>query len=107
MEVFIRKPAIDLYGGIRVTKDTVLEYKNENVYQKVKDLVLYSVTKVTGEGYESVYNTTIQLKEGDVLVFEEEGRGYIKPVEDFVTVAEAIEDLTNIEGVGEENVQNQ
>ena len=107
MEVFIRKPAIDLYGGIRVAKDTVLEYKNENVYQRVKDLVLYSVTRVTGEGYESVYNTTIQLKEGDVLVFEEEGRGYIKPVEDFVTVAEAIEDLTNIEGVGEENVQNQ
>ena len=104
MEVFIRKPMIDLYGGIRVTKDTELEYKNENVYQKIKGLVLHSVTKVTGEDYESVYTTTIQLKEGDVLIFEEEGRGYIKPVEDFVTVAEAVEDLTNIKGVGEENV---
>ena len=101
MQVFIRKPSIDMYSGIRVDKDTVLEYKNENVEQTLKDLVFHSVTKVKGDGFESVYDTTIHLKEGDVLVFEEEGRGYIKPVEEFVTIAEAIEDLTNIEGVGE------
>ena len=96
MQVFIRKPSIDLFAGIRVDKDTVLDYKNDNVEQSLKDLVLHSVTRVTGEGYTSVYDTTIQLKEGDVLIFEEEGRGYIKPVEDFVTVSEAIEELTNI-----------
>ena len=101
MQVFIKKPSIDLYPGIRVDKDTVLEYNNENVEQKLENLVLHSVTKVKGEGFESVYDTTIQLKEGDILVFEEEGRGYIKPVEDFVTIAEAIEDLTSIKGVGE------
>lgn len=101
MQVFIRKPSIDLYPGIRVDKDTVLEYKNENVEQKLENLVLHSVTRVQGEGFESVYDTTIQLKEGDILVFEEEGRGYIKPVEPFVTIAEAIDDLTNIKGVGE------
>ena len=100
MEVFIRKPSIDMYGGIRVTKDTVLEYENENVQQKVEDLVFHSVTKVIGEGYESTYDTTIRLEEGDVLVFEQEGRGYIKPVEQFVTIAEAIEELTNIKDVG-------
>jgi hypothetical protein len=100
MQVFIRKPSIDMYPGIRVDKDTEFEYKNENVDQKLKDLVFHSVTKVTGEGYESTYNTTIQLKEGDILVFEEEGRGYVKPVESFVTISEAIEDLTNIEDVG-------
>lgn len=96
MQVFIRKPNIDLLPGVRVTEDTVLEYKNKNVKQTVKDLVFHSITKVTGEGYKSKYDTTIQLKEGDVLVFEEEGRGYIKPVEEFVTISEAIEDLTNI-----------
>lgn len=100
MQVFIRKPSIDLYPGIRVTKDTVLEYKNENVKQTVKDLTLHSVTKVKGENYRSKYDTTIKLKEGDILVFEEEGRGYIKPVEEFVTIAEAIDDLTNIKDVG-------
>ena len=100
MEVFIRKPSIDLYPGIRVDKDTVLEYKNENVQQNLKSLVFHSVTQVKGDGFESVYDTTIHLKEGDILVFEEEGRGYIKPVEQFVTIAEAIDDFTNIKDVG-------
>lgn len=100
MQVFIRKPSIDLYPGIRVAKDTVLEYKNENVEQKLENLVFHSVTKVTGANFESVYDTTIQLQEGDILVFEEEGRGYIKPVEQFATIAEAIEDFENIKDVG-------
>lgn len=101
MQVFIRKPSIDLYPGIRVDKDTKLEYKNEHVEQKLEDLTFHSITKVKGEGFESVYDTTIHLKEGDVLIYEEEGRGYIKPVEDFVTIAEAAQDLQNIKGVGE------
>ena len=101
MQVFVRKPSVDLYPGVRVDKDTVLEYKNENVEQRLEGLVLHSKTMVKGEGYESEYNTTIWLKEGDVLVFEEEGRGYIKPVDSFVTIQEAIEDYTNIQGVGE------
>ena len=97
---FIRKPSIDLYPGIRVDKDTVLEYKNENVKQTVKNLVLHSVTKINGDGFKSKYDTTIQLQEGDILIFEEEGRGYIKPVEGFVTIEEAIEELKNIKDLG-------
>lgn len=96
MQKFIRKPSIDMYGGIVVDKDTTLEYKNENVEQSLKDLVFKSVTTVKGENYTSTYDTTINLKEGDILVFEEEGRGYIKPVEEFVTVKEAIEELEHI-----------
>lgn len=100
MKVFIQKPRIDLHPGIVVEKDTVFEYKNEHVEQTLKDLVLHSITKVTGVGFESVQDTTIQLQEGDVLIYEEEGRGYIKPVEAFVTIAEAIEELTNIKDLG-------
>ena len=100
MQNFIRKPSIDLYPGIRVDKDTVLEYKNDNVKQTLKDLVFRSVTKVKGEGYISKYDTKINLTEGDILIFEEEGRGYIKPVEQFATIAEAIDDLTNIKDLG-------
>lgn len=100
MEVFIRRPSIDLYPGIRVDQHTAFAYVNENVHQTLKDLVFHSVTKVKGQDFESTYDTTIKLKEGDILVFEEEGRGYIKPVEPFVTVAEAIDDLTNIREVG-------
>ncbi len=100
MEVFIRKPSVDLYPGIRVDKDTVFEFTNENVEQKLESLVLHSITKVNGDGYESTYDTTIYLKEGDVLIYEDEGRGYIKPVAEFVTIADAIEDLTNIKDLG-------
>lgn len=99
--VFIRKPSIDMVVGIVVTKDTELAYENENVKQTLKDLVFHSITRVKGEGYESTYDTTIYLKDGDVLVFEEEGRGYIKPVEEFVTIQDAIKDLEDIKTVGE------
>lgn len=100
MQRFIKKPSIDMLAGIRVEKDTTLEYKNENVDQTLKDLVFHSTTKVKGDNFESVYDTTIQLKEGDILIFEEEGRGYIKPVEEFMTVKEAIEEfecISNLE----------
>lgn len=100
MQIFIRKPSIDLFSGIKVDKETKLDYSNENVQQKLENLVFHSVTKVKGDSFESVYDTTIQLKEGDILIFEEEGRGYIKPVEEFVTIAEAIEDYTNIKDMG-------
>lgn len=100
MQNFIQKPSVDLYPGVRVDKDTVLEYKTENVEQKVENLVLHSVTKVKGEGFESVYDTAIFLKEGDILIFEDEGRGYIKPVEQFVSIEEAIADLNNIKDLG-------
>lgn len=99
MQKFISKPSIDMLAGIKVTKDTTLEYKNENVDQVLKDLIFDSRTVVKGENYTSEYHTIINLKEGDVLIFEEEGRGYIKPVEQFVTVAEAIEELEHIKEV--------
>ena len=102
MQNFIRKPSIDLYPGIRVDKDTVLEYESENVKQTLRDMIFHSVTKVKGEGYESTYDTVMTLAEGDVLLFEEKGRGYIKPVAPFVTIAEAIDDLTNIKDIGGE-----
>lgn len=100
MKNFIMRPSIDLYPGIRVTKNTNLEYKNKNVKQTVKDLVLHSVSRVKGDGFRSKYDTTIELKEGDILLFEDEGRGYIKPVEAFVSIEEAIEELTNIKDLG-------
>lgn len=104
MEVFVRRPNIEMLAGVRVTKDTVLEFKNEHVDQYVRDLVLYSKTFVKGANYEGTYETKVYLNEGDILVYEEEGRGYVLPVEPFVSIDEAIDDLTNIKGVGEENV---
>ena len=99
---FIRKPSIDLYPGIRVDKNTDLEYTSEHVTQTVKNLVLHSVTRVCGKGFNSTYDTTVELEEGDILIFESEGRGYIKPVEAFVEVHEAIEELECIKELGGE-----
>lgn len=99
---FIKKPSIDLYPGVKVDKNTVLEYKNKNVEQRLENLVLHSVITVEGEGYKSIYNTTLYLKEGDVLIYEDEGRGYIKPVGDFVTIEEAITELECIKDLGGE-----
>ena len=98
MELFVRKPSIDLYPGVKVDKDTVLEYKTENVSQSIKDLEMHSTVIMKGEGYESVLRTVIQLQEGDILIFEDEGRGYIKPVDGFVTIEEAIEELSCVKG---------
>lgn len=100
MQVFVQRPSVDLFPGIRVTKDMVIDYENEKVKQTVNDLVFRSVTKVTGKNFESVNDTTIYLEEGDILIFEEEGRGYIKPVEPFVTIDEAMEDLANVKDLG-------
>lgn len=101
MQKYIMKPSIELYPGIKVDKDTVLEFKRENVEQTVKDLKLRSITKVKGDGVDAVYDITVELEEGDILIYEEDGRGYIKPVEPIVTVEEAIEDLMVIKEVAD------
>ena len=88
-----------MIAGIKVTKDTELTFENENVKQELKDLVLHTVMTIKGDGYESTQNTKIFLHDGDVLLFEDEDRGYIKPVETFMTVAEAIEELSFIKEV--------
>lgn len=92
----IRTPEITMYPAIRVNKDTKLEFKNEFVKQTIENLVLKSKTKVIGQGYKSTYDTTIELNDGDILIFEDDSRGYIKPVEQFCEIDEAIELLNNI-----------
>lgn len=99
MQRFLRRPNLDMYAGVKVTKETELEYKTENLEQRVKDLKFYSKTIVEGENYKSVNRTIIDLEEGDVILFESEERGYVVPVEDFVTIEEAIKDYENIKGL--------
>lgn len=106
MQNFVRRPILDLYPGIKVTKDTVIEFENKNVKQTIKGLTFHSLTTLKGEGFESVYDVTIHLQEGDVLILEEEGRGYIKPVDGLVTIEEAIDDLENIKDLGGSDAQD-
>lgn len=99
MERFIMKPSVTLYPGVRVNKDTALEYKNDKVEQKVENLVLHSIYRTSSEKCESVSDVKVNLEEGDILIFEE-SRGYVLPVEQFCTIAEAIEDFENIKDLG-------
>lgn len=94
MEKFIIRPNIDLYSGIRVTKDTVLEYEHDNIIQRVENLTLHTVVNVKNEHYESTYDTVVYLSDGDVLIYDADGRGYFKPTEPVVTIAEAVEELS-------------
>lgn len=95
MQRFLIRPSVDMYPGIRVDSNTELDYDNERVTQSLKGLVLRTVTRTSGEGFESLHNMTLYLKEGDILIFDEE-RGYIKPMEQMVTIEEAIEDFESI-----------
>ncbi len=89
----IQRPDMDLYPAIIVDKDTVLNYENESVKQSIKDLVYNSTATIKKDNYESTYITKVYLKEGDILIFEEENRGYIVPVEKFEKVEDAIKEL--------------
>lgn len=100
MEIFIRKPSVELFPGVTVYKDTVLEFANDKVQQKVENLTLHTVATIEGETFKSVCDTTIQLEEGDVLIYESEDRGYIKPVEQFTSIDDGIAELEAIRDLG-------
>lgn len=103
MQNFVFKPSVELLPGLKVTKDTELDYEREGIKQTLRDLVLHTIVTTKGEGYESVTESKVYLDEGDILVFEEEGRGYIKPLGNtVVTIEEAIADLENIRDLGGE-----
>ena len=97
----IRKPSIEMYPAVRVDADTVLEYTTETLTQHIENLEFRNTVHIKGDNYESTVDTRVQLEAGDILIFENGGRGYIKPVEDFVDVEEAIAELECIKGVGE------
>lgn len=101
MQKYLRRPNLEMYEGVKVTKNTKLDYKTDTLEQRLEDLVFYSKVTVEGEKYKSVNRTTINLEEGDVVLFESEERGYVVPVEPFVTIEEAIEDYKNIRSLGE------
>lgn len=89
----IRQPNISMVAGIKVTKDTNITFENDNVKQSIKDLVYHGTTKIKGDNFEGKNEITVNLSEGDYVVFDGEERGYIVPAQKFMTVDEAIEEL--------------
>lgn len=100
MEKFIVKPVIDVYPGITVKKDTALEYVGKNVIQKLENLELTTVMKVQGKGYDATYEITVHLEDGDVLILQDEEKGWIKPTVEMVSPSQAAEDLRIVAEMG-------
>ena len=101
MRKFIFKPDITFYEGIKIDKETKLEFENEYVKQSINNLVLKTFKKEKTDKYESEFNLTINLAEGEILLFEEE-RGYFLPSLPMSTVKDAIEDLEAIKDFDKE-----
>ena len=100
MRKFIVKPDITLYSGVQVNKDTVLEYKNDNVEQKLENLTLEMTTYTKENNYEARSNLTFHLSEGDILLFDEEV-GYFVPKLPMCTLKSALEDMQSIQSFDE------
>lgn len=76
-EMFVIMPDCkDTFEGIAVKKDTKLTFKNDKVEQKIENLKLYSKTTIIGENFKSITDLEMDLKEGEILLLEEENRGY-------------------------------
>ena len=90
---YVEKPDLKPYEGIVVNKKTKFEYKNENVEQKLENLKLVSKYIMQTERYKSTNILELNLQEGEVLLIEEEGRGYFLPADS--TPVEGIDDAIN------------
>lgn len=103
MRKFIVKPDITLYSGVQVNKDTVLEYKNDNVEQKLENLTLEMKTQTNENNYEARSHLIFHLSDGDILLFDEEV-GYQVPRIPMSTLKGALEDIGAIQDFDKEEV---
>lgn len=93
-KVYVILPDTDCYYGIKVNKNTKVEFENEYVKQKIENLELISETTYITEEFESKTNLRLKLKEGDILLLEEENRGYFLPKNIKIgTIEEAYKEL--------------
>jgi hypothetical protein len=101
-ELFIDQPSVEFKEGIKVTKDTVTEYKSEKVEQKLKDLVLETIVENEGtnglNSFKSKSYITLTLNDGDILLFNEE-KGYYMPTYPVVSIDDAISDIDSLRDI--------
>jgi hypothetical protein len=89
----IRQPNINMVAGIKVTKDTDISFENDTVKQSIKNLVYKAANTIKGDNFEGKNEITVNLNEGDIVVYDGDERGYIVPAQRFMTVDEAIKEL--------------
>lgn len=101
-ELFVEQPVLDLKEGIKVSVDTELDYKNERVEQKIRNLVLETTMEESGSNginsYDSKSYIAISLNPGDILLFDE-SRGYYLPRYPVCSIDDAISDITSLSDI--------
>ena len=96
-KIYVPIPKPDVYYGVTVDKNTKLEFENEFRKQKIENLVLYTDYTIKTDDFKSEIKNEIYLKEGDLLLLEENNRGYFKPMEiKFGSIDEAIKEMNFI-----------
>lgn len=93
MKYYVLRPDLTPYEGKVVDKDTELEFKGENVEQTLKNLELVTKRTSKGDRWETDSTMTLQLNEGDIILFENENRGWFLPAEPVGTIDTALKDL--------------
>lgn len=78
-EVFVEIQPVKPYYGLRITKDTKIKFNNQFVKQKIEDLKLYTTRIVKTPEFISKTIIEINLNEGDIVLLEEENRGFFLP----------------------------
>ncbi len=93
MNYYVIRPDLTPYEGIKVTKETNIKFSNQKVKQTIKNLKLHSEYTVVTNEFTSKNILDINLKEGDILLLEDENRGYFLPKDVAIApISEAIND---------------
>lgn len=101
-EIFVEQVNINLKEGIKVTGETELSYKNDNVEQVLNNLKLETILSEEGTNgfntYKSKSYLSITLNEGDILLFDE-ARGYYMPSFPVSSIDDAISDINSLSDI--------
>ena len=91
---FIERPDLTPYEGVVVDKDTNITFSNGIVKQEIKDLKLVSKVVNKTDKYKITNILEINLEEGEIILLENENRGWFLPKEqtDITTINNAIKD---------------
>ncbi len=97
MEKFVKRRALAVYPGIRVTRDTVLQLDNGRIRQWLENLLLCTVTDEWIKGELNRHHTIGRLREGDVLILDPGGCGYVQPGEEMLSLSQVPDTLAQLE----------
>ncbi len=108
MKNLVLIPNCEIYKGFTVDENSTLEYENKDktLKQELKNLEFIQYQKIDSPEYSTETKTTIHLKKGMVVLFEDEEHGYVVPVNRYVTIKEAIQELEYIKDLDTEVIND-